>query len=240
MKLSLCVPMYNESAIIRDAVETYTSALDKITDGDYELVLCDDGSRDGCAELAMKLAHPRVKIVGYGDNRGKGSAVRTAVMASEGDIILYTDCDNAYGTDKISEVLAIFEREPSTDIVIGSRNVDSSGYGGYTFMRKLASKLYILVLKLVAGLRHSDSQCGFKAFRKAAAHDIFSRSKVDRFAFDIEVLMLADRLGYRVRELAVSVINHREAASKVRIVHDTLQMLGEIGRIKKNVKESVK
>ncbi len=232
--------MYNESAIVRDAIATYTSALDGILGDDYELVLCDDGSTDDTADLAIGVGHPRVKIVGYGENRGKGCAVRTAVMAAEGDIILYTDCDNAYGTEKIAEALAVFEREPETDIVIGSRNIDKSGYEGYTFLRKLASKTYILVLKLAAGLKHSDSQCGFKAFRKTAAYDIFSRTKTDRFAFDIEVLMFADRLGYKVAELPVSVINHRESTSKVRIVHDTVTMLGDVGRIKKHVKENTK
>ncbi len=240
MKLSLCVPMYNESSIVCEAIKTYTDALGKITDEDYEIVLCDDGSKDGCAELALEMAHPRVRVVGYPENRGKGCAVRTAVMAAEGDVILYTDCDNAYGTDKIAEAMAIFDSESETDIVIGSRNVDKSGYDGYTFMRKLASKTYILVLKLAAGLHHSDSQCGFKAFRKKAAHDIFSRTKTDRFAFDIEVLLFADRLGYKVRELAVSVINHREATSKVRLVHDTSVMLRDIGRIKKHVKTGMK
>lgn len=240
MKLSLCIPMYNEAAIVRDAAAVYTEALDRITDGDYEIVFCDDGSRDGCADILRGLGHQKIKVVGYGENRGKGCAVRTAVMAAEGDIILYTDCDNAYGTDKIADALAKFDAEPETDIVIGSRNVDKSGYEGYTFMRKLASKTYILVLKLAAGLRHSDSQCGFKAFRRDAARDIFSRTQTDRFAFDIEVLMFADRLGYKVSELAVSVINHREAESKVRIFRDTAVMLGDLRRIKKHVRENTK
>lgn len=240
MKLSLCVPMYNESAIIADAIKTYTSALDRITDGDYEIIFCDDGSTDGCGWVPTECPHPCVKVVGYAENRGKGCAVRTAVTAAEGDIILCTDCDNAYGTDKIAEVLAKFDAEPDTDIIIGSRNIDKSGYKGYTFLRKLASKTYILVLKLAAGLKYSDSQCGFKAFRKKAAHDIFSRTKTDRFAFDIEVLLFADRLGYKVSEMAVSVINHRESESKVRIVRDTAAMLGDLGRIKKHVRENTK
>lgn len=238
MKLSLCVPMYNEAAIVKDAIATYTEALDRITGGDYELVLCDDGSCDGCGDIARAVAHPKVKLVGYPQNRGKGCAVRTAVMAAEGDLILCTDCDNAYGTDKIAQVLAIFDAEPEADIVIGSRNLDKSGYDGYTFLRKLASKTYILVLKIAAGLKYSDSQCGFKAYRKKAAHEIFCRAETDRFAFDIEVLLFADRFGFKVREMPVSVINHREAESKVNMVSDTLEMLGELKRIKKHVKNA--
>lgn len=236
MKLSLCIPMYNESGIAAEAVKTYTEALDAIMGGDYEIVFCDDGSADDCAEIVRSAAHPKVRVIGYETNRGKGCAVRTAVMEAVGDIILYTDCDNAYGTDKIREAVEHFEKNPETDVLIGSRNADKTGYEGYTFLRKLASKLYILILKLAAGLRHSDSQCGFKALRRDAAHDIFSRCKTDRFAFDIEVLLYADKLGYRVAELPVKIINHRESESKVNIVKDTMRMLRDLKKIKKSMK----
>lgn len=237
MKLSLCIPMYNESSIAKEAVLTYTSALDEIMNCDYEIVFCDDGSRDGCADIVRAMEHPRVRVVGYEVNRGKGCAVRTAVMAAQGDIILYTDCDNAYGTEKIREAVEMFDRMPETDIIIGSRNAGSDGYEGYTFVRKFVSKTYILVLKLAAGLKHSDSQAGFKAFRRDAAHDIFSRCETDRFAFDIEVLLFADKLGYKVSELPVKVINHRESESKVNIVKDTVRMLRDLGPIKKRVRK---
>lgn len=236
MKLSLCIPMYNESGIAREAVETYTSALDSIIGEDYEIVFCDDGSADDCADIVRSVGHPNVRVVGYEINRGKGCAVRTAVMSAVGDVILYTDCDNAYGTDKIAEAVAHFDDHPETDVLIGSRNADKSGYEGYTLLRKLASKTYILILKVVAGLRYSDSQCGFKALRRDAAHDIFSRCKTDRFAFDIEVLLYADKLGYRVSELPVKIINHRESESKVHIVKDTMRMLRDLKKIKKNMK----
>ncbi len=230
--------MYNESSIVKSAAETYTSALDEITGGDYEIIFCDDGSRDGCGDILRELRHPKIKVTGYGENRGKGCAVRTAVMSAEGDIVLYTDCDNAYGTEKIREALEMFEARPDADLVIGSRNAGADGYEGYTFIRKLVSKTYILVLKIAAGLRHSDSQAGFKALRKKAAHDIFGRCRTDRFAFDIEVLLFADKLGYKVAELPVKVINHRESESKVHIIRDTVRMLRDLGPIKKRVKNA--
>lgn len=230
--------MYNESSIAKQAVETYTSALDEIVKGDYEIVFCDDGSRDGCADIIRKMQHPKVRVVGYEVNRGKGCAVRTAVLAAEGDLIIYTDCDNAYGTEKIREAVKMFDTLPETDVIIGSRNAGRDGYEGYTPVRKLVSKTYILVLKVAAGLRHSDSQAGFKALRKKAAHDIFSRCETDRFAFDIEVLLFADKLGYKITELPVKVINHRESESKVHIVRDTIRMLKDLGPIKKRVKNA--
>lgn len=228
--------MYNESGIAADAVRIYTEALDAIVPEDYEIVFCDDGSKDGCADIVRGIGHSRVRVVGYSENCGKGCAVRTAVLAACGDIVVYTDCDNAYGTDKIREAVEKLDEMPETDVLIGSRNADKSGYEGYTFMRKLASKTYIVILKLAAGLRHSDSQCGFKAMRREAAHDIFKRCKTDRFAFDIEVLLYADKLGYRVSELPVKIINHREAESKVHIVKDTARMLRDLKAIKKRMK----
>lgn len=238
MKLSLCIPMYNESSIAKSAAETYISALDEIAGGDYEIVFCDDGSSDGCGDIIRSMADPRVRVVGYEKNRGKGCAVRTAVLAAQGDIIIYTDCDNAYGTEKIREAVTMFDQNAETDVIIGSRNAGRDGYEGYTFVRKVVSKTYILVLKIAAGLKYSDSQAGFKAFRREAAHDIFKRCETDRFAFDIEVLLFADKLGYKVSELAVKVINHRESESKVNIVKDTVRMLKDLGPIKKRVKNA--
>ena len=94
--------------------------------------------------------------VGYPDNRGKGSAVREAIAASEGDIVMYLDCDLAYGTDVVPEVIRKM-KESDYDIIIGSRNLTDDGYEGYAPIRKLASKTYIKVLNLCAGFHMSDS-----------------------------------------------------------------------------------
>ena len=91
VKLSVCIPMYNESAIAERSARDYTRALDEMFGDDYELIYCDDGSLDDCAGIIRSLDLPRVRVIGYTPNRGKGSAVRHAVMAAEGDIILYTD-----------------------------------------------------------------------------------------------------------------------------------------------------
>ena len=237
MKLSVCIPMYNESAIAALSAAMYSRALDLMFGDDYELIFCDDGSLDGSAELVRAAGLPRVRVIGYEHNRGKGSAVRHAVMAAEGDIILYTDCDCAYGTDKIGEAVRIFDERPDDDVVIGSRNLDGSGYEGYTLLRRIMSKTYILVIKLAAGFRHSDSQCGFKAWRRDAAKAVFERCETDGFAFDIEALMIAEKLGFRVTEMPVRIINHSEASSKVHPVRDTLRMLRDLHRIKRRVKK---
>ena len=105
-------------------------------------------------------------------------------------------------------------------------------------MRKIASKTYIRFLCLMGGFRLSDSQCGCKAFTQRAAKEIFSRCETDGFAFDFEALMWADQLGYRIKELPVRIINHRE--SKIRLMRDSMKMLGDLRRIKKRVRRAAK
>lgn len=241
MRVTVCIPMYNEASIAAQCARTLYSACADFAaaSGDsYEIIFCDDGSSDNCADIVRREAAALgdaadIRVVGYEVNRGKGSAVRTAFAASAGDVVLYTDCDLAYGTDVIGEAVEKMKTIPA-DVLIGSRNVDESGYEGYTLLRKLASKTYILVLNLFAGFKLSDSQCGFKVFRGDAGRKIFRNCETDGFAFDIEALMIAGRLGFRIEEMGVKVINHR--ASKVHVLRDTFKMLSDLRRIKKRVK----
>lgn len=238
MKLSVCIPMYNESGVIAETAKTLTEALDGRFGEDYELLFSDDGSTDGSAEIVRGLNLPRVRVVGYAQNRGKGCAVRTAMLEAQGDYVMFTDADLAYGTDVIGRIVEAFEEFPECGVVIGSRNIGKDGYEGYTFLRKLASKTYICILCLMGGFRLSDSQCGCKAFTGKAAKEIFSRCETDGFAFDFEALMWAEQLGFRVAEIPVRVINHRE--SKIHLMRDTVRMLGDLRRIKKRVKRAAK
>ena len=226
--------MYNESSIIADTARTL-SAYMEANFSEYEILFSDDGSRDGCGDIVRNLALPNVRVVGYKQNQGKGCAVRTAMLAADGDVVMFTDADLAYGTDVIKRVYDIFEKDP-TDIVIGSRNLHKDGYEGYTFMRKIASKLYIKVLCVVGGLKLSDSQTGCKAFSAKAAKDIFSRCEVNGFAFDFEAILWAQKLGYKFREMPVKIINHRE--SKVNLVKDAFKMMKDLRKMKKRIKKA--
>lgn len=240
MKISLIIPMYNEKAIIADAAKTLSEYMSRNFE-EYEIIFSDDGSTDGCGDVVRELSLPCVRVEGYEQNRGKGSAVRHGVMAADGDIIMFTDADLAYGTDVIKNVWDFYLEESKKGElhgIIGSRNLSKDGYSEYTFVRKLASKIYIKVLCLVGGFKLSDSQCGCKAFRGDAAHEIFRRCTVDGFAFDFEAILWADKLGYTIKEIPVKIINHRE--SKVRVVRDSIRMLRDLRRIKKSVKKAQK
>ena len=106
----------------------------------YEILFSDDGSRDGSADTVRALGLSNVRVVGYESNRGKGCAVRTAMLAAEGDAIMFTDADLAYGTEVIKRVYDIFSEKP-TDIVIGSRNIHKDGYEGYTLLRRIVRQI---------------------------------------------------------------------------------------------------
>ena len=239
MKLSVVIPAYNEEAIVRDTIRTLSDALcamcrSAVID-DYELIFVSDGSADRTPQYLQEAgdadAHLRACI--YTPNRGKGCAVRTGVLASTGDIVLYTDCDLAYGTDVIASAVRQLTNT-GADILIGSRAIHPEGYAGYTPLRKLASVLYLRILSVAAGFRHSDSQAGFKAMRGAVGREIFSQCIIDRFAFDLEMLMRAQKAGCTITELPVKIVNHRE--SSIHLIRDSIRMLRDIVRIKKNLK----
>ena len=250
MKFSLCIPMYNENKIIADTAKTLSLYLSQhFADGEYEILFSSDGSTDGCDKTVEALGLPNVRVVGYPEmdlpfvrvvgypvNRGKGCAVRTAVMESTGDIVMFTDADLAYGTDVILSVIETLSQHPEAGMLIGSRNLNKDGYEGYTLIRRLASKLYIRVLCIAGGFRLSDSQCGCKAYRREAAQKIFSRCEVDGFAFDFETILWALKLGVKIVEMPVKVINHRE--SKVHVFRDTFRMLGDLRRMKKRIRKA--
>lgn len=233
--------MYNEASIIAANAKKLWEYMEKhfvSEDGtrDYEIIYANDGSTDGCDQIVRDLALPGIKVVGYEQNRGKGAAVKTAMLASSGDIAMFTDADMAYGCDVIEKMVQYFDTYPESHLVIGSRNLSKDGYSNYTFIRKLASKAYIMVLCIVGGFKLSDSQCGCKGFSREAVDAIFPRLEVNGFAFDFEALLWASKLKYNITEMPVSVLVHGE--SKVRIVRDTVRMLRDIIKMKRRINKS--
>lgn len=233
---SLIIPMYNEEKILPDTIETLHAYMESAFD-DYEIVFADDGSTDRSRKIVEECGHERMRVVGYEKNRGKGCAVRCGMLAAKGDIRLFTDCDLAYGTEIIRTLYDKFTAA-GCDVMIGSRNLSGDGYEGYTALRRIVSKTYIRVLCTIGGFKLSDSQCGFKAFSAKAAEDVFSRCETDSFAFDFEAILFATKLGYKIAELPVKIINHRE--SKVDVLSDSIRMLRDLLQIKKHVKEQLK
>lgn len=228
--------MYNESKILPDTLGKVFDYMESEFPEGYEVIFSDDGSLDGSRKIVddFAAAHTAFRTVGYEKNRGKGCAVRTGVLAANGDIVVCTDCDLAYGLEVVGRAMKIFADDESTELVIGSRRLAKDGYEGYTFIRKLASKTYLKCLAIAAGFRLSDSQCGFKCYRTDAGKWIFEGCEVDGFAFDFEALIRAQKFGMKITEMPVKVINHRE--SKVHVFSDSIKMLRDIAKIKKREK----
>lgn len=236
MKISLVIPMYNEEKIIKDtALTVHKYMCEAFGEGNFEVLFSNDGSLDNSKKAVEELALDGVRVVGYDKNQGKGCAVRTGMLEAKGDIVMFTDADLAYGTDVVGRFCKVFEENKDADLVIGSRNIGADGYEGYTFLRKIMSKIYIKVLCLAGGFKLSDSQCGCKAFTRDAAQRVFSLCTVNGFAFDFEAIMIADRMGLKISEAPVKIINHRE--SKVNIIKDTIKMLRDLRVIRKRVRK---
>ena len=235
MKISVCIPMYNENRVIAETAKTLSKYMSANFE-DYEILFCSDGSTDGCDETVRVLNLPNVRVIAYQPNQGKGCAVRTAMLAATGDVRMFTDADLAYGVDVIKQVADAFAESPDADMVIGSRNLDKTGYEGYTLLRKMMSKIYIKVLCIAGGFKLSDSQCGCKAFTGEATEKIFSRCEVNGFAFDFEAILWAVKMKMKIKEIPVRVINHGE--SKVRIIRDTVKMLKDLSKMKKRIRKT--
>lgn len=237
MKISVCIPMYNESAVIENTARTLDEYMRKAFPcGEYEIIFADDGSKDGCGDIVRSLGLPNINVISYTPNRGKGYAVRKAFLEAKGEVIMFTDADLAYGTGVIGRVYDMMSANKSADVLIGSRNLSKDGYEAYTPIRKIASKTYIKVLCMTGGFKLSDSQCGCKAFRYEAVQKIFPRCEVDRFAFDFEAILWANKYGMKIIEMPVKLINHGE--TKVRIVRDTIKMLKDLRKMRKRISKT--
>jgi dolichyl-phosphate beta-glucosyltransferase len=223
--LSVVIPAYNAERHIGrtlDIVEAWLSAQGV----PHEIIVVDDGSTDRTAELVVRLGE-RVSLLRNETNRGKGYSVRRGVLASNNAWILTTDADNAIGIEHLATFAA---QAPMADIVIASRNIPGAALvHPQPRLRVYTGKVFTGLMRLVALPDCSDSQCGFKLYRRGAAQLLFSRQRVDRFAFDVEVLLLARRMGLRVAESPVTVDNPPH--SSIRLGVDSLKMCRDMIRI---------
>ncbi len=200
--ISLILPAYNEAGRIRSTVE---QALAYFDDRRLrcEIVVPADGD-DGTREIVRELGlrRPGVTAIGGVQRRGKGRGIREAVALAQGEIIGFADADNKVPIQdyaKIETALA-----DGIDVVVGSRGLaDSRIERSQPFYRQLGGQAFGLWLRAVTGLTLRDTQCGFKFFPAAVARDLFTRQQIDGYMFDAEILYIAHKLGYSIREVPV-------------------------------------
>jgi dolichyl-phosphate beta-glucosyltransferase len=217
--VSLVIPSYNGDDKILETLQT-TQAYFAKQPYVHEVIVIDDGSQDYTAATLEVLAagYPELAILHNGHNRGKGHSIKRAVLEANGHYVFYTDVDLAYPIETLDSFLPPL-MAGNYDVSVGSRIHEASTFRihcqhfRYVYRRHLISRLFNWVVRTSFGLRVMDTQCGFKGFTARAAKAIFSRVGSSGFAFDVEVLLIAKWLGYRVAELPVNFTYKGEVSS---------------------------
>lgn len=225
-RLSIVVPAYNEEMRLQ---ESLLQIADYVGRQPYasEVIVSDDGSTDSTRQLAETFAadRPWLRVIGERSNRGKGAAVRSGVLQTKGEFVLMCDADLATPIEELDSFWAHIEA--GADIVIASRPLKGSHLvRRQPLHREMAGRMFNVAVQLLAVRGIHDTQCGFKLFRGETAQRLFSMSVRDGWDFDIEILYLARRLGYKIAEVPVHWY-HRDG-SKVRMLRDGMHMLAGI------------
>ncbi len=226
-RLSVVVPAFRERDRIADAVARIRAGLAGVAPGaELEVVVVDDGSGDGTAEAAR--AGGADQVLALPENRGKGAAVRAGMLVTRGRTVAFTDADLSYPPAQIADLLV--EVESGWDVVVGSRvHTDTATLVRARRIRELGGRVINLCTMSALLAAPRDTQCGLKAFRSDVARSLFSRSRIDGFAFDVELFHLAERDGLSVEEVPVQVVNAER--SSVRAVRDGLALVRDLARI---------
>ncbi|MCU1354591.1 MAG: hypothetical protein JWM89_9 [Acidimicrobiales bacterium] len=230
LRLSVVIPAYREHATIADTVESVRSELAGVdAAGGLEVVVVDDGSNDGTADAAR--AGGADQVIALPVNRGKGGAVRAGVVAARGRTVAFTDADLAYAPAQVARLLE--QVEDGWDVVVGSRfHADTTTLVKAPPLREIGGRAINLATRTVLRGRHLDTQCGLKAFRADVAHVLFEQSRIDGFAFDVELFHLTERYGFSLVEVPVEVTNSER--STVRVARDAALLLVDLVRIRRN------
>jgi len=231
--LSIVIPAFNEQARLPETLRRIESYVQALNLNFHEILVVDDGSTDATLEGVRRFSeiNPCIRSLRNPGNHGKGYSVRHGMLDARGEWALFTDADLSTPIEEFQKLWCAAVRERA-EIAIGSRALDRSLIGVHQpGFRETAGKFFNSVMRVAIGLQIADTQCGFKLFRSDVARRVFSRQRLERFGFDVEVLFIAQRLGYRIAEVPVRW-NHSEG-SKVRMMSG-LHAFVELGIIRAN------
>jgi glycosyltransferase involved in cell wall biosynthesis len=229
---SIVIPAYNESARIP---ATLQSVVDCIRQRGWsaEVVVVNDGSSDSTADVvrAFAAANPEVRLLENPGNRGKGYSVRSGMLQAHGEVVLFSDADLSA---PIEEADGLFNAiAAGADIAIGSRWLETKRQTiRQPFYRQFFGRCFNGVTRFVMGLKFADTQCGFKAFTRAAAQTVFQLQTIERWGFDPEILFIALKRGYRIQEVPVSWAH--DERTRMSYLKDGIKMLEEIAIVRWN------
>ena len=225
--LSIVIPTYNEEWRIVPTIGAIASHVSGLGLA-WELIIADDGSTDGRVDVVEDLGLVNLRVLRATANGGKGSAVRRGVLAAHGRYIVFVDADNSAPIEQVNGLLAKLERE-GYDVAIASRiSTDAAGHSRGVLRRAMSGGSRWLVRAFLR-IGVKDTQCGFKGYTAPAAKRLHAAQTLDGFSFDLEILFLARKLGYRVAEVPIAF--WESPGSKVRPVRDSVRFLRDIARI---------
>jgi len=229
---SIVIPAYNEAARITNALESVVGCI-RSHGWNAEVVVVDDGSRDETAPIVRQFAahEPRIRLLQNPGNRGKGYSVRNGMLQALGEIVMFTDADLSA---PIEEAEGLFSAlAAGADIAIGSRWLERTRQTiRQPLYRQFFGRCFNAVTRMIMGLPFADTQCGFKAFTRAAAQTVFQLQTIERWGFDPEILFIALKRGYKVVEVPVSWAH--DERTRISYLKDGIRMLQDISIVRWN------
>ncbi|MFA6171318.1 MAG: glycosyltransferase [Patescibacteria group bacterium] len=237
MKVEFCLPIYNEEKILKENINRLLRFChSKKFDFDWKIVILNNGSSDKSEEICRDLVSPRIKIVNE-LAKGKGKAIKNYWNKTSADIVLYMDIDLAVSLDNIIDlVLPVINKE--SDLVIGSRLLRESKIER-SLIRECSSQTYNLLSRLTCKHKFSDLQCGFKAIRSDIFKKIYPFMEDEKWFFDTELIIFANVLGYRIKEIPVEWSENRydNRKSKINLARDTFKFVINLIKLKKRIRQ---
>jgi dolichyl-phosphate beta-glucosyltransferase len=228
--ISVIIPAYNEESRVRPTIEKISSYLQE-NFREFEIIVVDDGSSDNTANVIKGLCRNpgNIRVIHYPENSGKGHAVKTGVLSSRGNFLLTCDADLSTPIEELEKLFPFIHKD--FDIVIGSRGLrESDIVVRQPWYRERMGKTFNALVRVLVMGGIKDTQCGFKLFRGDISRQLFKKSLITGFSFDVEILFLAEKAGYKIKEVPVKWLN--SPYSKVKIFQDSFRMFLDLFKIR--------
>ncbi len=217
--ISIIIPAYNEEKRLPKTLASIISFLNK-EKIEAEILIVNDGSQDQTKKVAQEIAKDNsfLKVISYEKNKGKGGAVKEGIIQAKGDYLIFLDADNSTPIFEIIPLLTNLSK--GYDLVIGSRRIKGAKIlKKQPFLRQILSQGFNFFIKVILGLAdYKDTQCGFKGFRKEAGKNIFAKAKINGFAFDTELLCIANLLDYKVLEMPIAWQDEKQSTLRIKSI----------------------